>query len=170
MRDSEAREIRRNALVEHYGAPALVSRKIKHDPNVPTARWWITEPVAEAIAVAESLSWDDELIFATHKAGAGHILNRSGGDAFSSRAAVNDFIRHVNNRTAWNGLHIPPGGAAAPHRFRKTMSMLAGTHPGAEIALGMQLKHVATRALSNQVTGGYMAGDHDWAKLLNTAI
>ncbi|MCX4669634.1 hypothetical protein OG453_23610 [Streptomyces sp. NBC_01381] len=168
MRDSEVREIHRNALVEYYGAPALVSRKRKLDPDAPTERWWIIEPVAEAIAVAESLSWDDELIFATH-CGSGAILSETCGDSFDSGNSVNNFINHVNENSGWNGLRIPPGGAA-PHRFRKTMAMLVGEHPGAEIALGMQLKHVATRALSNQVTGGYMADDADWAKLLNTAV
>lgn len=50
------------------------------------------------------------------------------------------------------------------------MSMLVGTEPGAEIALGLQLKHAATRALANRSTQGYAATDSSWAGLLDTAI
>jgi hypothetical protein len=63
MRDSEIHEIAHGSLVEHYGTPAIVSTRHKHDPNQPAKHWWITEPVAEAIAVAEQLSSDPDRIF-----------------------------------------------------------------------------------------------------------
>jgi hypothetical protein len=53
--------------------------------------------------------------------------------------------------------------------FRKTMAMLTATEPGAEIALGIQLKHVAMRALANRSTQGYSAANSQWEKLLGTA-
>lgn len=54
--------------------------------------------------------------------------------------------------------------------FRRTMAMLTRDYPGSEIAVGMQLKHVATRALANRSTQGYMAKAPTWAKYLEDAI
>jgi hypothetical protein len=161
MRDSEIREITRGPVTEHYGAPAITAIKRKHDPGQPREHWWVIEPVAEAIAVAEALSWHPERIFVAEKTGM-----RTGG-GFASGPAVRNFISHVNVGTGHHGLHISPA-RVAPHMFRKTMSMLTGTQPGAEIALGIQLKHVAVRALANRATQGYSACDTAWEKLLDT--
>ncbi|UQU67467.1 hypothetical protein COUCH_14860 [Couchioplanes caeruleus] len=161
MRDSEIREIVRGSVGEHYGAPALRSTKRKHDPNRPREVWWIIEPVAEAIAVAEALSGHPDLVFTSS--------DSKRGSEFKSPDIVRNFIRHVNTATADHGLHIP-SGAVRPHMLRKTMAMLTATEPGAEIALGIQLKHVATRLLANRVTEGYAASDAQWDKLLETAV
>lgn len=56
MRDSEIQEIQRGAVTTHYGSPAVTSRKTKLDPARLQLRWWITEPVAQAVAVAERLN------------------------------------------------------------------------------------------------------------------
>ncbi|MFE0577564.1 hypothetical protein ACFW2Z_22960 [Streptomyces sp. NPDC058866] len=48
--------------------------------------------------------------------------------------------------------------------------MLTKDFPGSEIAVGMQLKHAATRALANRTTQGYMDQDPSWARQLDTAI
>lgn len=48
--------------------------------------------------------------------------------------------------------------------------MLTRNFPGSEIAVGMQLKHAATRALANRSTQGYMEQDQSWAKHIDTAI
>ena len=48
--------------------------------------------------------------------------------------------------------------------------MLTDQFPGSEIALGIQLKHVATRALANRSTQGYAAADLSWADHLDSAI
>lgn len=50
------------------------------------------------------------------------------------------------------------------------MAMLAATEPGSEIALGLQLKHVATRALANRSTQGYTATDTAWESHLDSAL
>jgi hypothetical protein len=50
------------------------------------------------------------------------------------------------------------------------MAMLTDQFPGSEIALGLQLKHVARRALANRSTLGYAAPDTQWAELLDTAV
>ncbi|MDW6064023.1 hypothetical protein SAZ11_46310 [Streptomyces sp. FXJ1.4098] len=54
--------------------------------------------------------------------------------------------------------------------FRKTMAMLTDQFPGSEIATGIQLKHLATRALANASTRGYAASDTQWAKYLGDAL
>ncbi|MDF9813210.1 integrase [Streptomyces sp. SPB162] len=169
MRDSEIREITRDSVVEFYGAPAVSSRKRKLDPDQPQERWWITEPVAEAIAVAEQVSRHPELIFSSARQFEPDEEVPGLGEGFDSNESVKDFIRHVNRGTAHHGLHIP-AGRVTPHMFRKTMSMLTAEQPGAEIALGIQLKHVAARALANRTTEGYGAPDANWAKLLDKAV
>jgi hypothetical protein len=55
MRDSEIHEVTKGSVVEYYGTPAIASTKQKRDPNLPIKHWWIIEPVAEAIVVAEHL-------------------------------------------------------------------------------------------------------------------
>jgi hypothetical protein len=50
------------------------------------------------------------------------------------------------------------------------MSILVSNEPGAEIALGLQLKHAAVRALANRSTQGYAASDTRWARLPDSAI
>src|SRR5262249_7440695 len=65
---------------------------------------------------------------------------------------------------------IPSGEHLSAHMFRKTMAMLTRDFPAAEVAVGMQLKHVATRALANRVTQGYMSTTPAWEQYLNTAI
>ncbi|MFC9797801.1 integrase [Streptomyces bacillaris] len=170
MRDSELREITRGSVVEHYGAPAVASTKSKLDEDKPREHWWITEPVAEAVMVAEQLSWHPDLIFVGAD-GAGLEAGEELPDSpwFYSGSALNSFVSRVNRHTADHGLHIPPG-PIAPHMLRKTMSMLTATEPGGEIALGIQLKHVAVRALANRTTEGYGAPDANWAKLLDTSL
>lgn len=56
MRSSELQEIVRGSVVEHYNAPAVASTLVKGRPGRPRKHWWISEPVAEAIAVAEAVS------------------------------------------------------------------------------------------------------------------
>jgi hypothetical protein len=54
--------------------------------------------------------------------------------------------------------------------FRRTTAMLTREFPGSEIAVGMQLKHVATRALANTTTQGCTEPSPAWAQHLRTAI
>ena len=163
MRDSEIREITRGSVTEFYGAPALTSTKRKHDPDLPIQHWWIIEPVAEAIGIAEELSVHPELIFAADEAHA------KAGGGFDSPTVVRNFITRVNAGTGYHGLHIPTA-RVTPHMFRKTMAMLTEQEPGGEIALGIQLKHVAARTLANHTTHAYGASDAQWDKLLGTAV
>jgi hypothetical protein len=50
------------------------------------------------------------------------------------------------------------------------MAMLTDQFPGSEIALGIQLKHIASRALANRSTQGYANADNSWADHLESAI
>lgn len=162
MRDSEIHEITKGSLVDYYGAPAIASTLQKHQPGLPSKHWWIIEPVAQAIAVAEHLSPHPERVFAPLSLGVREAVH---GDRM-----LDAFIAHVNACRAWTGLDEIPEGAVRPHMFRKTMAMLTDQFAGSEIALGIQLKHVATRALANRTTQSYAAADTSWAQHLESAI
>lgn len=163
MRDSEIHEITKGSLVEHYGTPAIASIKQKHVPNLPIKHWWITEPVAEAIVVAEQLSDHPERVFVP-------IDVMRDSQRVRGAGMLDSFIRHVNATREWTGLEAIPAGKVRPHMFRRTMAMLTDQFAGSEIALGIQLKHVATRALANRCTQGYAASDAAWAEHLDSAI
>ncbi len=163
MRDSEIHEITRGSVVEHYNCPAIASTAQKGNPNLPRKHWWITEPVAEAIAVAEAVSPHTQRVFAP--------LNRPHrSDAIGGAKMTEKFIAFANAGRVWSGLDEIPAGDARPHMFRRTMAMLTDQFPGSEIALGIQLKHVATRALANRATQGYAASDPAWSEHLESAI
>jgi hypothetical protein len=168
MRDSEIQEIERGALTTHYGSPALKSHKTKHDTSQAAQYWWIIEPVAEAIAIAERLSWHPTHVFATSTPPRGR--KRRGRRGIYSRVATNAFITHVNANRDHTGLEAIAEGVVKPHRLRRTMAVIAGKQPDGEIALGYQLKHVARRAVANRVTGGYYQPDAAWAKELDDQL
>jgi hypothetical protein len=83
---------------------------------------------------------------------------------------LDSFIRHVNAAREWTGLEAIPAGKVRPHMFRRTMAMLTDQFAGSEIALRIQLKHVATRALANCCTRGSAASDAAWAEHLDSAL
>jgi hypothetical protein len=163
MRDCEIRDIVKESVVEHYGSPAVPATKRKLDPDLPVKHWWIIDPVARAIDVASQLSLNDQLAFAA-------VSPRRTGEGFVSQGAIRDFIAHVNSRRQHTGLPETPPQKLTPHMFRRTMAMLTRDFPGSEIAVGMQLKHVADRALANRSTQGYMDHDPSWARHLDRAI
>lgn len=163
MRDCEIREITKASVVEHYGSPAVRSTRRKLDPDLPTKHWWIIEPVAQAIDTASQLSRHDKLALAA-------VAPRFQGEGFTSQMAIKRFIGHVNRHRHVTGLSEIPSQRVTPHMFRRTMAMLTKDFPGSEIAVGMQLKHVATRVLANRCTQGYMDHDPSWARYLDTAI
>ena len=161
MRDSEIHEITRGSVVDYYGTPAIKSTKGKHDPNLPIKHWWITAPVAEAVVVAEQLSAGHDRLFPPHRQHA--VVARSD-------QMLDAFTTHVNETSARTGLQKIPPGNIRPHMFRRTMAMLTDQFPGSEIALGIQLKHIASRALANRSTQGYAHADSSWAAHLESAI
>jgi hypothetical protein len=142
----------------------VASTKVKRDPDLPVTHWWIIEPVAQAIAVACDLAPPDVELAFTGLHGA------VDGEGFDSREAVARFIRHVNRNWHTTGLPHIPESRVTPHMFRRTMAMLTSDFPGSEIALGMQLKHVAVRALANRCTQGYAEKTPAWARYFDQAI
>jgi hypothetical protein len=158
------REITKESIVERYGAPAVASTKVKREPDLPITHWWIIEPVAQAIAVACDLAPPQ-----THLAFTG-LHDAVDAEGFDSREAVARFIRHVNRHRHTTGLAPIPDAHVTPHMFRRTMAMLTSDFPGSEIALGMQLKHVAARALANRCTQGYAEKTPAWARYFDQAI
>lgn len=159
MRDSEIHEIERGALTQYYGAPAFASRKVKGDDSRPRGYWWIIKPVARAIAVAEQLTRHDTRVFTAVIAQA---EDRQGG--FATAKDIDDFIATVNANREHTGLEEIPEAVVRPHMFRRTMSIIAAQEPDGEIALGLQLKHAARRALVNRTTLAYGKPDARWAK------
>lgn len=172
MRDSEIQEIQRGAVTTHYGSPAVTSHKTKLDPARPQLRWWITEPVAQAIAVAERLSRHPTHIFATLNPppAAREGVIRNGRRGIDASGDIDLFIAHVNTAGDRLGLQPIPAAHVRPHMFRKTMSIITGQEPDSEIALGLQLKHAARRALANAATPGYAAADTAWASELGNQL
>ncbi|KAF0957427.1 hypothetical protein [Rhodococcus sp. T7] len=162
MRDSEIHEIAPGSIVEYYGTPAIKSTKGKHDPDLPIKHWWITAPVAEAVVVAERLSERHDRLFPP--------MVRKSADVSRSHQMLEAFAAHVNTTRAGTGLQEIPPGKTRPHMFRRTMAMLTDHFPGSEIALGIQLKHIASRALANRSTQGYANADSSWAEHLESAI
>ncbi len=161
MRDSEIHEIEPGSIAEYFGTPAIKSAKGKHDPNLPAKHWWITAPVAEAIVAAEQLSRDNRLF---------PPLIRESAEVARSHQMLDAFIGHVNATSTHTGLDRIPRGKSRPHMFRRTMAMLTDQFPGSEIALGIQLKHIASRALANRSTQGYANAGNSWAEHLESAI
>ncbi|MEU6567658.1 site-specific integrase [Streptomyces parvulus] len=163
MRDSEIHEILRDPVVEHYNTPAITSTKIKGTINRPGKHWWISGPLVEALAVAEAVSVHSERVFAPV-----HTSKQAG--TIDGTLMLASFVRFVNAHRTWTGLDEIPTTYIRPHMFRRTMAMLTDQFPNSEIATGIQLKHLATRALANATTRGYAASDKEWAKYLEDAL
>ncbi|MGW5276400.1 hypothetical protein ACWEQP_28400 [Streptomyces sp. NPDC004044] len=168
MRDSEVQEIQRDAVRTYFGSPAVRSRKTKLDPTRPELYWWIIEPVAEALAVLEQLAWHPTHLFAALRPPVGKQTHTEPG--VNSEAEIDFFINGVNSIAHRHGLAKIPPSHVRSHMFRKTMSQLAGREPDSEIALGLQLKHAARRALSNRTTQAYAQMDASWAKEFDTEL
>ncbi|MFC5956818.1 integrase [Streptomyces pratens] len=163
MRDSEIYEILREPVVEHYSTPAISSTKIKGTTNRTGKHWWIAEPLVEALEVAEAVSLHPERVFSPV-----HATKQDG--TLDGVDMLASFVTFVNAARNWTGLDKIPATYIRPHMFRKTMAMLTDQFPGSEIATGIQLKHLAKRALANATTRGYAASDTEWAKYLEDAL
>lgn len=160
MRDSEVQSIATGAVGTHYGAPAVTSilHKGQTGAGMPQ-RWWVSPPVVRALEVAERITRDPGRLFGSVRNGVNRDL--AGFDQYEQ---IRSFIRWVNDHAPHNGLEPIPTTALAPHMFRRTMAVITANEPDGEIALGITLKHNATRALANATTSGYAAPTPEWAK------
>jgi hypothetical protein len=138
--------------------------------------WVAITAVVNAIRVLERMVGEGNLLFDHHahdlhqtRAGTGSLKLRC------LRTRIEDFVVWANTEAASHHLTsgvIPPDphGKIGTGRFRRSMAMLTDQFAGSEIALGIQPKHVATRALANRCTQGYAASDAVWAEHLDSAI
>lgn len=154
MRDSELLSIKKGALTSFYGAPAVRSQLRKGRRGKHTRNWWIIEPVAQAIAVAEKLAHGDDIFGSSRQ---------NHGDHFDRHDELKRFISQLNALGPESGLDPIPEFRLAPHMFRRTMAIITAQQPDGEIALGLQLKHAARRAVANGTTSGYASETPEWA-------
>lgn len=160
LRDSELQGIPRDSVRDHYGAPAIRTQHFKGDYARSVRHWWIIEPVVKALQVAEEISAHPSRIFTPIR------KLSSSNSSISANPLITEFIDHINlNRSKLGLAYIPPH-KVSPHTFRKTMSIITAQQPGGEIALGLTLKHVAIRALSNATTTRYSEPTPAWAEEL----
>lgn len=109
--------------------------------------WYVVEPVAKAIALAESLT-DSDYVFDW-----GLFLENGAPTRYEPTTAeilhlsLQDFIRWINNYCDANGREserIPddPHGAVRYSRFRRTLAWFIFRRPGGRVALGVQYGHI----------------------------
>lgn len=159
MRDSELLSIKKGALTTFYGAPAVTSQLWKGRRGKHLRNWWIIEPVARAIAVAERLALGDVVFGSTQR---NH--NDDGRTVhFDRHDELKKFIPQLNALGPDAGLEPIPEIHLSPHMFRRTMAVITAQQPDGEIALGIQLKHAAHRAVANGTTSGYTTETPEWA-------
>lgn len=159
MRDSELLSIRKDALTTFYGAPAVTSQLRKGRRGTRKRNWWIIEPVAQAISVAERLTASDAVF------GSSRLNHQKEGQlaTFDRHDELKKFILQLNALGPDAGLEPIPDFHLAPHMFRRTMAVVTAQQPDGEIALGIQLKHAARRAVANGTTSGYASETPEWA-------
>lgn len=159
MRDSELLSIKKGALTTSYGAAAVTSQLRKGRRGTHRRNWWIIEPVAQAIAVAEQLALGEDLFGSSRRnhETKGHLTR------FDRHDELKKFITQLNALGPDAGLEPIPAFHLAPHMFRRTMAIITAQQPDGEIALGIQLKHAARRAVANGTTSGYVSETPEWA-------
>ena len=159
MRDSELLSIKKDSLTTFHGAPAVKSQLRKGRRGTHLRNWWIIEPVAQAIAVAERLTHGEEVFASTRKnlRDDNHLMH------FDRHDELRKLIRQLNSIAPTAGFEQIPEFRLAPHMFRRTMAVITAQQPDGEIALGIQLKHAARRAVANGTTSGYASETPEWA-------
>ncbi|WP_409048335.1 hypothetical protein AB2L57_06215 [Microbacterium sp. HA-8] len=159
MRDSELLSIKKGALTTFYGAPAVASQLRKGKRGTHRRNWWIIEPVAQAISVAERLAVG-EAVF-----GSSRRSQKSEGQlvTFDRHDELKKLIPQLNDIGREAGFEPIPHFHLAPHMFRRTMAVITAQQPDGEVALGIQLKHAARRAVANGTTSGYASETPEWA-------
>lgn len=160
MRDSEVQGIAAGSIRHSYGAPAVESTLHKgQSARGSRQRWWISPPVVRALEMAEQITRHPGRLFGSMYGGTQRNLT-----GFDQYEQIRSFVAWVNATSAQTGLAPIPETPLAPHMFRRTMAVITANEPDGEIALGITLKHNATRALANATTSGYGAPTPEWAQ------
>lgn len=158
MRVSEVSGLECGSLTTHYGAPALKGSVFKHQAAYgQRGYWWVSDPVARAVTIAEQLAGGTGLLFESTK---------YPGKIMDHWEEIRRFVEWVNHVGHSRGLEPISDLAISSHRLRRTMAIVTASQPDGEIALGITLKHNATRALANSVTSGYGAPSPSWGREL----
>jgi hypothetical protein len=167
MRDSEIQSLTRDTVTTRAGLPALSGRQFKgvSTPVGVERGWWAPAPIFRVIEVLAALSIHDT-----------HLLARSAAKAVGAYRPARDIprlIAFVNDEAAMRigrgaglglaRIHIDPKASINATSLRRSFSVFASTHPGAELGLGIQLGHAAWR-----MTTGYTTNDQQTlAKLMD---
>lgn len=159
MRDSELLSIKKGSLTTFYGAPAVASQLRKGRRGTHRRNWWIIEPVAQAIAVAERLAHGDDVFGSSRR----EKVGADSAGRFDRHSELKKLIPQINELGTAAGLDPIPHHHLAPHMFRRTMAVITAQQPDGEIALGIQLKHAARRAVANGTTSAYASETPEWA-------
>jgi hypothetical protein len=120
MRDSEAQDLRRDAVHDHYGTPALKTRRHKLRGGEPEPiSWWVCDLALAAYRLVEALSEHPDHVMA------GITKARSPG--FNARRAMHSFVAHINATIATTGLApIPDVEQLSPQVLRETAAYAMG--------------------------------------------
>lgn len=155
MRDGEVQELTRDTSTTKDGLPALrsIQHKGNENPDGERREWWAPRPVIRAVEVLGDLSEHDTHLFARDAANAGSYVPTR--DIARLIEFVNGDPAQRPGRGQGLGLdpiEVPRGNAINATTLRRSFSVYATTHPGAELGLGIQLGHSAWR-----MTSGYMS-------------
>lgn len=160
MRDSEVQEIQRGSVTSHFGAPAIKTTLRKGRSARPTTIHWVHDSAIRAIEILEKLSGHPTHIFASTRNG-----KKGAQPGMDTARNIDRFVRHINMTSHRTGLEpIDASSPIRPHQFRRTMAVIIGNEPGAELVLGIVLKHAGIRALSSPITSGYAVPDDAWKR------
>jgi hypothetical protein len=155
MRDSEVQELTRDTVTAKDGLPALrsIQHKGNENPDGEQRSWWAPRPVMRTVEVLSVLTEHDTHLFARDADNAGaYVPTRDIGRLIDF---VNGDPNHRPGRgrgLALDRIEMRQGDAINATTLRRSFSVFATTHPGAELGLGIQLGHAAWR-----MTSGYMS-------------
>lgn len=122
--------------------------------------WYVLEPVAKAIAIAESLSESEYVFDGGQFVETGPETKHTSAHHGRINQSMEEFTQWVNAYCARTGRPhevIPddPHGRVTPTRFRRTLAWFIFRLPGGRIALGVQYGHL--RGLTSEGYGSRSA-------------
>lgn len=120
MRDSEAQDLRRDAVHDYYGTPALRTRRHKLRGGEPEPiSWWVCDLALDAYRALEALSEHPDHVIAG--------ITRSRRAGINARQAMHSFVAHINATIATTGLApIPDVSQLSPQVLRETAAYAMG--------------------------------------------